>query len=165
MNSTEFSGIRHSLGKSQAQLARLLSVSPRAVQSFEQGWRKVPPSTERQMLFLLFMGRAQTTRIKPCWERKECDLKTKKKCPAWEFRAGNLCWFINGTICGGKVQDNWSKKMQLCRQCEVFRAFYSSSSGAGIWTTLSRTPMVANEQSGQSESTQARHFEVAEKAR
>ena len=121
MNSTEFSGIRHSLGKSQAQLARLLSVSPRAVQSFEQGWRKVPSSTERQMLFLLLMKRIPTIKTKPCWEQKKCDLKVRKKCPAWEFRAGNLCWFINGTICGGKVQDNWSKKMQLCRQCDVFK--------------------------------------------
>jgi len=69
MNGTEFSGIRHSLGKSQAQLARLLSVSPRAVQSFEQGGERsaiygaadVVPSV---------MSRAQTTRIKPCWNEK-----------------------------------------------------------------------------------------------
>jgi DNA-binding XRE family transcriptional regulator len=126
MNSTEFSSIRHSLRKSQAQLARLLSVSPRAVQSFEQGWRKVPPSVERQLLFLLFMKRGSATKIKPCWEQKKCDLETKKKCPAWEFRVGNMCWFINGTMCNGKSQESWSKKMQLCRQCEVFKTAFPS---------------------------------------
>jgi hypothetical protein len=35
---------------------------------------------------------------------------------------GHLCWFINGTICHGKVQESWSKKMTVCRKCEVFAA-------------------------------------------
>ncbi|MFC2013250.1 helix-turn-helix domain-containing protein [Chloroflexota bacterium] len=47
MESKEFSKIRQHLGKSQNQLARLLCVSPKAIQSFEQGWRNVPPNAER----------------------------------------------------------------------------------------------------------------------
>ncbi len=121
MNNIEFSNTRHYLGKSQVQMARLLGISPRAVQSFDQGWRKVPISIERQMLFLLSMKAMPISRIHPCWQKKGCDLKTRRKCPAWEFQAGHLCWFINGTICGGKNQENWNKKMQLCRQCEVFK--------------------------------------------
>jgi hypothetical protein len=35
---------------------------------------------------------------------------------------GHLCWFINGTICQGEVQETWEKKMKMCRQCEVFRS-------------------------------------------
>ena len=119
MNSSEFSTIRHSLNKSQAQMARLLGISPRAVQSVEQGWRKVTASTERQMLFLLYM-KAPPIKIKPCWQIKKCGSKTRRNCPAWEFRAGHICWFVNGTVCEGRVQQNWNKKMQLCRQCEVF---------------------------------------------
>jgi len=128
LNNCEFSSIRHSLRKSQAQLARLLSISPRAVQSFEQRWRKVPASIERQMLFLFFMKRSPRNKIKLCWEQRECDLKTRKKCPAWEFRAGQICWFINGTVCKGKVQENWNKKMQFCRQCELFRSLFPALS-------------------------------------
>jgi len=125
MNSREFHVIRGRLGKSQAQLARLLGVSSRAVQSFEQEWRKVPALVERQMLFLFYMNSAPTTRIRPCWDIRKCTTKTREKCPAWEFKAGHICWFINGTICGGKIQESWNKKMQLCRQCEVFGSLFA----------------------------------------
>jgi DNA-binding XRE family transcriptional regulator len=39
MESNEFSGIRKYLGKTQSELAGLLCVSTKAIQSFEQGWR------------------------------------------------------------------------------------------------------------------------------
>jgi hypothetical protein len=55
-----------------------------------------------------------------CWVIRKCAIETRRNCPAWEFKVGNLCWFINGTICHGEVQKNWQKKMKLCRQCEVF---------------------------------------------
>jgi len=42
------------------------------------------------------------------------------ECPAWEFQLGNLCWFVNGTICHGEAQEDWQKKMTLCRKCDVF---------------------------------------------
>jgi len=37
-----------------------------------------------------------------------------------EFRAGQLCWFINGTISRGKVQRNWHDKLRICRGCPVY---------------------------------------------
>ncbi|MFH1488783.1 MAG: hypothetical protein ABII06_07765 [Pseudomonadota bacterium] len=42
MTKKEFSIIRGHLGKTQAQMAHLLGVSLKAIQSFEQGFRKVP---------------------------------------------------------------------------------------------------------------------------
>ena len=36
-------------------MAQILGSSLKAVQSFEQGWRKIPVHVERQMLFLLAM--------------------------------------------------------------------------------------------------------------
>ncbi|OGO01535.1 MAG: transcriptional regulator [Chloroflexi bacterium RBG_13_53_26] len=122
MDSTEFAEIRHYLGKTQEQLARLLGVSPKAIQSFEQGWRNIPAHSERQLLFLLYLKSPPDEGCQPCWDITSCPSKERRACPAWEFKAGNLCWFINGTICQGKVQQNWQKKMQLCRQCEVFRS-------------------------------------------
>lgn len=121
MKREDFSAIRHQLGKSQSQLAKLLCVSPKTIQSFEQGWRNVPPGAERQLLLLLWLKINPEKQVKPCWEIRDCPEKRRVNCPAWEFKAGHLCWFINGTSCNGKSQDNWKKKMVLCRKCEVLQ--------------------------------------------
>jgi len=124
MEKKDFSDIRRHLGKTQDQMAQLMGVSVKAIQSFEQGWRKIPTHIERQALFLLAMKKLPSRRAKPCWETQKCSPETKRKCPAWEFQSGNLCWFINGTICSGEVQENWQKKMTLCRQCAVFQDMF-----------------------------------------
>ena len=124
MENKEFSKIRLYLGKTQGQIAQLLGVSLKAVQSFEQGWRKIPTHIERQALFLLAMKKLPPKKAKPCWETQECPVETKRNCPAWEFRAGHLCWFINGTICNGEIQESWQKKMKICRQCVVFQTMF-----------------------------------------
>jgi len=127
MDSKEFIQIRHYLGKTQVQLARLLSVSPKAVQSFEQGWRNIPIHTERHLLFLLSLKRSTGESKRMCWTIRKCPMETRRDCPAWEFKVGHLCWFINGTICQGVLQQNWQKKMKLCRQCDVFKSILSSA--------------------------------------
>jgi len=122
VDGTEFAQIRRYLGKTQEEMATLLGVSAKAIQSFEQGWRKVPAYTERQLLFLVYLKRPPAESATPCWAKRQCAPEVRRNCVAWELRAGNLCWFVNGTACEGKVQDNWKEKMCLCRQCEVFRS-------------------------------------------
>ena len=122
MHKKEFLAIRHNLGKTQVQMAQLLGTSLKAVQSFEQGWRNISVPIERQMLFLLAMKVAQNNRLKPCWEIDSCPMEKRQKCPAWEFQSGDLCWFINGTICHGQVQENWKEKIKKCRECDVLRS-------------------------------------------
>ena len=78
--------------------------------------------TERQALFLLASKEVANKSVKPCWAVLKCPEEIKQNCPAWEFKSGHLCWFINGTICHGKVQKDWKRKMKICRQCEVFRS-------------------------------------------
>ena len=124
MESKEFSKIRHYLGRSQSQMARLLCVSPKAIQSFEQGWRNIPASAERQLLFLLSLEKSLDENTSPCWEIRNCPFEDRENCAAWEFKAGHFCWFINGTFCQGKYQENWGKKIKLCQQCEVFRTMW-----------------------------------------
>ena len=121
MGKKEFSRIRLYLGKTQNQMAQLLGISLKAIQSFEQGWRIIPVHTERQVLFLLGLKKSPRQKNRPCWVIRKCPMETKQNCPAWEFQVGNLCWFINGTVCHGQVQENWQKKMKICRQCKVFR--------------------------------------------
>ncbi len=125
MEKEEFVEIRKRLGKTQKQIALLLGTSLRAVKSFEQGWRKVPVYAERQLILLLSLMKAHKKKNKPCWEFQKCPLETRQKCPAWEFHAGHICWFINGTICQGEEQKDWNEKMKICRQCEVFRNIIS----------------------------------------
>lgn len=120
MDSKEFQTLRRKLEKTQKQMSQLLGTSLKAVQSFEQGWRKVPAHVERQMLFLWARKRGDGENRRSCWEIRGCPLQTRQACPAWEFGVGNLCWFINGTICQGKAQKSWSRKMKICRKCEVF---------------------------------------------
>ncbi len=120
MNNKQFSYLRKVLGKTQKQMAHLLGTSLKAIHSYEQGWRPVPSHAERQLLFLISLGRGSAKAVKPCWVVKKCAPERKRACPAWEFQAGNLCWFINGTICEGVVHRNWRDKMELCRTCEVF---------------------------------------------
>ncbi len=120
MEKKELSTLRRRLGKSQKELAQLLGTSLKAVQSFEQGWRNIPVYIERQLFFLLAMKKYQRE-SRPCWVIKKCPVEVKEKCPAWEFQSGHLCWFINGTICHGEVQESWEHKMKMCRKCKVFQ--------------------------------------------
>ena len=119
MDSKEFTRFRKKLEKTQSQMAQLLGTSVKAIQGYEQGWRAVPIHVERQLFFLVSRMKDGHKKPKACWTVKKCPSERKKQCPAWEFQAGTLCWFINGTICEGSVQKNWKEKMEICRNCEV----------------------------------------------
>lgn len=120
MDSKEFIQLRKTLSKTQKQMAQLLGTSIKAIHSYEQAWRTIPAYVERQMYFLVSRMDKNRQRRKPCWVIKKCSPDQKKRCPAWEFKSGELCWFINGTVCEGTVQANWKEKMKICRSCEVF---------------------------------------------
>ena len=140
MEKQEFVKIRKYLGKTQKQLAQLLGISIKAIHSFEQEWRNIPGYVERQVLFLLFANEAINRNHKACWVIKNCSMVIRQKCPAWEFQLGQLCWFINGTICQGKVQKNWSEKMKICRNCNVF----TSTMPAILSSDIQLTPETAS---------------------
>lgn len=131
MGNKVFSQIRQHLGKTQRQLARLLAVSPKAIQSYEQGWRNIPVHIERQVLFLVALKSPQNNKNKPCWVIRRCSEETRQLCPTWEFQAGHLCWFINGTMCTGEAQNSWRRKIKLCRRCEAYVSLFPSMLGGG----------------------------------
>lgn len=119
MDNKQFQDCRLALGKTQKELSGLLGSSLKSVQSYEQGWRSVPSHVERILLFLVSRSRLNERINKPCWEQKNCPQETRGHCPAWELGAGEMCWFINGTICQGEVKENWEEKMQICYECKV----------------------------------------------
>jgi DNA-binding XRE family transcriptional regulator len=122
MKKKQFAEIRRHLGKTQNQMAQMLGVSAKAVQSFEQGWRNVPVHVERQVLLILGLKSRASKKSDACWLMRNCPEDKREDCPAWQYDAGNLCWFINGTICEGTPQGSWQKKMKICRSCEVYRS-------------------------------------------
>ena len=127
MKRIQFTAIRRHLEKTQNQMAQILGVSPKAIQSFEQGWRNIPVHIERQVLLILALKGRASKKSKPCWLTRRCPAEDRQNCPAWQFDAGNFCWFINGTICEGTTQASWKDKMKICRDCEVYRSMLDLS--------------------------------------
>lgn len=120
MNANEFSEIRKKLNKTQKEMALLLGVSVKAVHSYEQGWRSIPDHVKRQIYFLISQRKDNAPE---CWDAVGCPEDRKEKCPAYEFNAGKLCWFINGTLCDGEPHKSWEDKMKTCQCCEVLPTF------------------------------------------
>jgi len=119
MDKNEFKHLRAKLKKTQKQMSQLLGTSIKAIHSYEQGWRSIPAAVERQVLFLVSQKNPNRQKQENCWTIKKCPSDRRNECPAWEFQAGDMCWFINGTICEGEIQHDWKEKMLICRSCEV----------------------------------------------
>ncbi len=53
-----------------------------------------------------------------CWEVFKCD---KKECPA--YKSSNLrCWLFSVTHCRNEIQGKFIEKIEMCLDCEVFKA-------------------------------------------
>jgi transcriptional regulator with XRE-family HTH domain len=100
MSGAEFARLRASLGKSQRELAGLLGVSLKAVESYEQGWRNVPAHVERILYFLLFkLNESEIEAEEPCWASMNCPTEKRDKCVAYVAKEGRFCWFFTGRLC------------------------------------------------------------------
>jgi len=111
--------IRHLMGKSQSQMARLMGVSTRAVQSYEQGWRGAPPTVQKHAMLLLYLHRRRAgTPARPCWEVCQCGEAERRECPAYLLGEGQLCWLATGNrLPGMKGRATWAAKAARCREC------------------------------------------------
>ncbi len=114
--------IRAEMGLSQSELGGLAGISSRAIQSYEQEWRRPSELVERMLLLLLVAHRngARLSRFR-CWEREACPPGVRKRCIAHVARQGHLCWFLTGTMCKGQRQKSWSHKLRLCLDCRFMR--------------------------------------------
>jgi DNA-binding XRE family transcriptional regulator len=122
MESQELLHFRKKLHKTQEEMAKLLGVSVKAIRSYEQGWRCVPSHVERLILFLASKKEEPLDPRQPCWIIKNCTSSNREKCPAWEFQAGNLCWFLYGTECNNGDHQTWKEKIKRCHNCSAFPA-------------------------------------------
>jgi methyl-accepting chemotaxis protein len=55
-----------------------------------------------------------------CWEFKKCGREVTMDCPAVVKKAGDLCWMVAGTLCGGQAQGTFVKKIGNCKKCDFF---------------------------------------------
>jgi hypothetical protein len=119
--------VREELGRTQVEMAELLGLSPRAVQSYEQGWRPVPAYVQKLAgLMLLLHRNRQSTDHPACWDLRHCSHERREACAAYQFRAANdLCWLVTGNASHGKQHDSWEAKFAKCRRCPVLRKAFS----------------------------------------
>jgi transcriptional regulator with XRE-family HTH domain len=133
MSGAEFARMRTSLGKSQRELAELLGLSLKAVESYEQGWRKVPAHVERILYFLLFkLNEAEIEAEEPCWKSKACPEDLRDKCVAYVAKEGSFCWFFTGRLCASAKSSGSAKADGLeggCYTCAVFTRMLSKLEG------------------------------------
>lgn len=144
MTKVRFAEVRRALDSSQRELAAMLGVSEKAVESYEQGWRRIPGNIERMMHFLLarlregregrewWEGRAGAegagkAPLAPCWELRSCPDAKREACIAWKSAEGRYCWFLSGRLCAGTgpVSENESAEggddmLSACRSCPAF---------------------------------------------
>jgi DNA-binding transcriptional regulator YiaG len=122
MNVPTVKSVREELGHSQRAMAALLGVSTKAVQSYEQGWRKTPPHVEQMVLLQVILRRHPDLRRLPrCWRLNKCSKEIRRRCPSAKLKLPGFCWFITGTLCHGGPAGTWTAKRALCLQCEVMK--------------------------------------------
>jgi DNA-binding XRE family transcriptional regulator len=112
--------IRHTLGRTQGELALALGVSEKCVQSYEQGWRSTPVRVTIQLLVLLALYRKQYMGDILCWEIKRCQPEARKKCAAFTVGRGQFCWFIGAKARSSKCGDSGAG-ISSCMRCEVVK--------------------------------------------
>jgi len=119
--------VRGSLGLSQSQFARLLGVSSRAIQSYEQGWRKMPRPLVAHVMTVLAVHCDHPTQSPPCWSLTGCLEETRSRCAAFKLGRGHFCWLLAGTTCGKSNKSACSTGPQSCISCVVIKEMLDGS--------------------------------------
>jgi DNA-binding XRE family transcriptional regulator len=113
--------IRQELDLSQAELAALIGVSERTIQSCEQGWRNPGQAVEKAALLLL-LARRHGSRFEEhrCWESINCDDEERSSCLVHQSHQGHVCWLLSGNFCRGRLLRTWDDKKEACFSCPFF---------------------------------------------
>lgn len=121
MQKEDFFKIRKKLHKTQKEIAELLGVSKKAVESYEQGLRNIPVNIERIVYFLLFkLNMEKFNEKRLCWVSKKCPPHIRESCVAWIAKEGFFCWFITGRVCAGEKLRS-PETQNSCFNCSFFR--------------------------------------------
>lgn len=121
MQKEKFYQIRKRLKKTQKEMAALLGVSIKTVESYEQGLRNIPVNVERIVYYLLFKLNMEKFNGKEhCWDIKKCPPSTRENCIAWAAKEGFFCWFLTGKVCAHEESIS-QKATGSCFECSFFK--------------------------------------------
>jgi transcriptional regulator with XRE-family HTH domain len=121
--------VRKELGRSQEEMAGLLGISAKAVQSYEQGWRRAPPHVEQLVLLhAILLRRKDWLKLPQCWRLTNCPQEVRDRCPAYSLSQSAFCWLATGTLCRGKPTGSWEAKRRRCFKCKVMKALLEPQS-------------------------------------
>ncbi len=112
------------MGRTQAEVASALGVSPKAIQSYEQGWRAVPIRVMIQLLVLLALYQKRTLDDVPCWEIRKCPPAKREKCASFTVGRGQFCWFVGSANCRPTSRKNTGPTLP-CMKCPVVQRLLS----------------------------------------
>ncbi|MFC1529668.1 helix-turn-helix domain-containing protein [Gemmatimonadota bacterium] len=113
--------IRKSLTLSQSELAGLIGVSERTIQSCEQGWRNPGQAVEKSALLLLMARRHGADLEKyRCWDSINCTDEERANCLVHQSHQGHVCWLLSGNLCRGHHLRTWDDKKEACFECPFF---------------------------------------------
>jgi len=125
MDGVVFSRLRAVTQKSQKDLAAMLGVSRKAVESYEQGWRRIPVTVERMLYYIAYkLNGPAVSGASACWEEKACPDAIRTGCPAWIAKEGRYCWFITGKLCA--AARTAPTHDTVCFECPIFKKLLSS---------------------------------------
>ena len=117
-----FRHVRDALGITQREMAIILGLSDKAIQSYEQGWRKTPESVFRTLNVVYVTHRLRNRRgAFACWKARGCPAEMRKNCRTFKMGAGHLCWLVSGNKCNGQEFRTFEEKNQVCQRCKVYR--------------------------------------------
>lgn len=121
MKKEDFTKVRKTLNKTQKEMAALLGVSKKTVESYEQGLRNIPDNVRRLLYFLLFkLKMKKLDNATLCWDEKKCPEHARENCVAWLAKEGFFCWFITGKVCEAQRLLG-EKAVPSCFQCDFFK--------------------------------------------
>ncbi|MFC1499662.1 helix-turn-helix domain-containing protein [Candidatus Zixiibacteriota bacterium] len=124
MNGSTFinlKAIRKELDLSQTELASLIGVSERTIQSCEQGWRNPGQAVEKAAVLLLLARRhGPVLDEHQCWVSINCSDEERSNCLVYQSHQGHLCWLLSGNLCRGRSLKTWRDKKENCFECPFF---------------------------------------------
>lgn len=119
---TEFKQLRELMQWTQAEAAHFLGVSKKAVESYEQGWRKAPDALWKEFLLIIALKRGYPNGYKRCYEVMRCSPAVREACFCARNMRGLFCWATCQATCmrhlGGQGQT-----IKDCLHCPVARQF------------------------------------------
>lgn len=121
MKKEDFAKIRKKLKRTQKNMAALLAISHKTVESYEQGLRNIPVNMERILYYMLFklnMDRLDVSSL--CWNEKECPQGMRDNCVAWLANEGFFCWFMTGKTCP-REKSLSANPPATCFDCSFFK--------------------------------------------